>query len=68
MRKLTNSRYTQSQVTRAQSPEDATWEEVDCLRQKAPNLDLEDKVRVQGGAIDRNRVHRNGKPNPRYLD
>jgi hypothetical protein len=68
MRKLTNSRYTHSQVTRAQSPEDATWEKVDCLCQKAPNLDLEDKVRVQGGVIDRNHVPRNRKPNPRYLD
>jgi hypothetical protein len=49
-------------------PEDATWEEVDCLCQQFQNLDLEDKVRVQGGAIDRNHVHRKRKPNPRYLD
>jgi hypothetical protein len=31
-------------------------------------LDLEDKDRVQGGAIDRNREKRSRKPNPRYLD
>jgi len=49
-------------------PEDATWEEVDVLRQQFPNLDLEDKDRVQGGAIDRNREKRSRKPNPRYLD
>jgi transcriptional antiterminator Rof (Rho-off) len=33
--------------------EDATWEEVDCLWQQFLNLDLKDKYRVQGGAIDR---------------
>jgi hypothetical protein len=54
--------------------EDATWEEVNCLRQQFPNIDLEDKVRIQGGvgAIDENhsyqRKKRKSKPNPRYLD
>jgi len=48
--------------------ENATWEEVDILRQQFPNLDLEDKDRVQEGAIDRNREKRSRKPNPRYLD
>jgi hypothetical protein len=48
------------------------WEE-DSLRrpklhQQFPNLDLEDKDRVQGGEIDRNRVLRVWKPNPNYLD
>jgi hypothetical protein len=34
------------------SPEDATWEEIDQLQQQFPQLNLEDKVPLQGEVID----------------
>jgi hypothetical protein len=51
-------------------PEDATWEEVECLRQQFPDFDLEDKDRVHEAAIDRNSIRktRDRKPNPKYQE
>ena len=46
--------------------EDATWEAVDHLRLQFPNIDLEDKDRVQGRADDRNHPRRSRNTNPNY--
>ena len=48
--------------------EDATWEEVDCLRQQFPNLNLEDKDRVQGGAIDKDSIRVTRNHNSKYQE
>jgi hypothetical protein len=48
--------------------EDATWEPITQLQELFPTLNLEDKVPLNGGSIDRPRRSERGlKPNPKYL-
>jgi hypothetical protein len=48
--------------------ENATWEPTTQLRELFPTLNLEDKVLLDGGGIDRPRRSERGlKPNPKYL-
>jgi hypothetical protein len=48
--------------------EDATWEPTTQLQELFPTLNLEDKVPLNGGGIDRPRRSERGlKPNPKYF-
>ena len=48
--------------------EDATWEPTALLQEKFPALNLEDKVPLIGGGIDRPRRSKRGlKPNAKYF-
>ncbi|KAL6349709.1 hypothetical protein AAG906_041116 [Vitis piasezkii] len=49
--------------------EDATWENAAELHDRFPDLNLEDKVPVKVGGIDKpRRTHRVSRPNQKYLD
>ncbi|PKI75080.1 hypothetical protein CRG98_004554 [Punica granatum] len=55
--------------------EEATWEPVKVLKQHFPTLNLEDKVRPEGGGVDGTssasdvrRSQRRARPNPRYAN
>lgn len=47
--------------------EDATWEQTERLQAAFPNLNLEDKVPLHGGSIDRPCRSRGHHPNPKYM-
>ncbi|KAJ9159776.1 hypothetical protein P3X46_025251 [Hevea brasiliensis] len=66
------NRFTEESLVRWKQlpPEDATWEVSSDLSARFPNLNLEDKVPLQGGGTDKplRRSSRAIVPNKKYLD